>query len=509
MNDPAKVPVNKAIQKNKIDSGSIERAIQSRRSQELVIGVCGAIGAGTNNLAKELASCLSENGYLVETIKISEIIFETRKDNSLINLSGYERYNKYQTAGNDIREKLEPSYLAEAAIEKIVEKRAKHADTTNEDEQNKTTKKVAYIIDQLKHPAEASLLQTVYRQNFYLIGINSTQNARKSHLENKSISSENADKLIRRDRKEEEKHGQQVEETFSRCDYFIHNKQNSAHLKKSIERFIDLVHGINGKTPTKDEKGMYEAFSAFLQLACLSRQVGAAIMDRKGDILSTGCNDVPAFGGGLYTAEHTDRDQRCIFKGRICYNDLHKNLLKDQFEEILKNHSIENAAIIASELLKSSKAKDLIEYSRAIHAEMAALLQLARSSGQSTLGTTLYCTTYPCHNCARHIVAAGVEKVIYIEPYEKSLAIKLHDDTITNSNESEKVIFEPFEGVSPRRYLNFFKATKRKEDGNAIISRPADSHHADPQYLDSYIDYEEKVLQLSSQKQNPFLTTPS
>jgi len=327
--------------KSKNVLGSAEEAIKSRRSKELIIGICGAIGAGSKDLADELNSALSDSGYKVETVKISEIIYGKRHDTELAGLSGYEKYDKYQTAGNEIRKGLGPSYLAEAAIEEIVEKRDKYVDTGNSDESGKTTERVAYIIDQLKHPAEATLLKTVYRQNFYLIGINSTKDVRKSNLENIAISAEDADKLIRRDRKEKDKHGQQVEDTFSLADYFIHNKQSSSNLKKAIQRFIDLVHGVNGKTPTKDEKGMYEAFSASLQSACLSRQVGASIMDQEGDIVSTGCNDVPAFGGGLYTAEHGDEDRRCIFKGKKCYNDLHKNKLQKQFEEILEDISFE------------------------------------------------------------------------------------------------------------------------------------------------------------------------
>ena len=44
------------------------------------------------------------------------------------------------------------------------------------------------------------------------------------------------------------------------------------------------------------------------------------------------------------------------------------------------------------------------------HAEMEALLSCARS-GVSTRGATLYSTTFPCHNCAKHIIAAGVARV--------------------------------------------------------------------------------------------------
>lgn len=282
---------------------------------------------------------------------------------------------------------------------------------------------------------------------------------------------------------------------------------------------------------------MFTAYSASLKSACLSRQVGAAIMNSEGDILSTGCNDVPASGGGLYTAEFVDKDHRCIFSGEKCFNDHHKGKLQLQFHTILDkeftttfdpagelskvldegavSQDIKNkiSAIlrgktnfIAERLLRESKAKDLIEYSRAIHAEMDALIQLARTEGQTTINTTLYTTTYPCHNCARHIVAAGISKVIYIEPYEKSLALELHSDSISDTGEPDKVYFEPFEGVSPQRYTKFFLAFDRKDKktGKAIITRPAESHHIDPQYLDSYVEYEMRVAKITKEQKNPF-----
>ncbi|NVB42866.1 hypothetical protein G6O69_33910 [Pseudenhygromyxa sp. WMMC2535] len=87
-------------------------------------------------------------------------------------------------------------------------------------------------------------------------------------------------------------------------------------------------------------------------------------------------------------------------------------------------------------------------------------------------------TSFPCHNCAKHIVAAGISQVVYIEPYEKSKALDLHDDAITTvessvpSPDSTKVSFAPFVGVGPRRYFDLFSMklgdgypVKRKERG--------------------------------------------
>lgn len=91
---------------------------------------------------------------------------------------------------------------------------------------------------------------------------------------------------------------------------------------------------------------------------------------------------------------------------------------------------------------------------------MDSLIALARNNKETSVDKTLYVTTYPCHNCARHIVAAGIKKVVYVEPYEKSLAMKLHDDSISdNADAKNKVCFLPFEGVSSRRYEYFSKCT--------------------------------------------------
>src|SRR5690606_38370150 len=84
----------------------------------------------------------------------------------------------------------------------------------------------------------------------------------------------------------------------------------------------------------------------------------------------------------------------------------------------------------------------------------------------------LYCTTYPCHNCARHIITSGISEVYFIEPYRKSLAIKLHRDSITEDIfKKDRVKILMFEGISPKSYIHFFKMNKnkRKNNGKKII----------------------------------------
>lgn len=148
------------------------------------------------------------------------------------------------------------------------------------------------------------------------------------------------------------------------------------------------------------------------------------------------------------------------------------------------------------EALKGTDVDDLTEYSRSIHAEMEAILSVAREGKHSLVGATLYSTTYPCHNCARHIVAAGIRTVVYIHPYSKSKAIKLHHDAISEDpSETKKVVFKQYDGVAPHNYLKSFGATRdRKKDGQ-FINRSSTA--ATPIFkipLDAQLDYESKVI---------------
>ncbi len=367
----------------------------------------------------------------------------------------------------------------------------------------------------------------------FLVGVMSPQNARLEYLQSEGLSPVDAQNLVERDRKDNVTHGQQLEKTIHKSDFFVkHSLKSSGNITKPCKRFVGLVHGENGITPTRDEAGMYAAYAASLKSACLSRQVGAAIANTSGDVISVGWNDVPAGGGGLYN-EDSENDQRCVVHGKKCYNDDTKQRLAKDIVAILskvKNSetsatrnspeadeaspalipvkvvgeagerkallSSVEASRLASQILEITALGSIIEYSRAIHAEMEAILNIARSGKSSTLGSVMYTTTYPCHNCARHIIASGISRVVYIEPYEKSLAMKLHSDAISvDESSSGKVLFENFQGVSPTRYTTLFAFSHRRKDnkGQAVRIVGKDASLISHEYLDSYLDVESKV----------------
>jgi tRNA(Arg) A34 adenosine deaminase TadA len=113
-----------------------------------------------------------------------------------------------------------------------------------------------------------------------------------------------------------------------------------------------------------------------------------------------------------------------------------------------------------------SQIMDLIEFGRIIHAEMSGICDAARK-GLSLHNAVMYCTTFPCHLCAKHIVAAGIKRVVYLEPYPKSYASELHRDSIAVDPDgpNERVHFEAFIGVAPFRYRDLFEKGRRKYAG--------------------------------------------
>ncbi len=146
--------------------------------------------------------------------------------------------------------------------------------------------------------------------------------------------------------------------------------------------------------------------------------------------------------------------------------------------------------------LKKARVASILEFGRIVHAEMSAITDAARRGGQLK-DTHLYCTTFPCHICARHIIASGITRVVYIEPYPKSLAKELYKNTINVDGKKEaigvSVDFEPFVGIAPRRFLGLFQMPKRKDArGLALAWKPINAKPKIPT-MSGYLSTEEVV----------------
>lgn len=494
-------------------------------SKEFVIALVGFAGAGTSTAAKRVSALIGEP-YKTHRIKFSDLIAKLDggdipeiEEGANQGKSAFVRASEFQDRGDKVRADYGNLALAAAAIARIKELR---------EGQVPGQEKIAYILDSIKHPAEVELLREVYEESFRLIAVHCSHAKRLSRISGDQggtekyagVELDEVKRFMERDAKDKEhEFGQSVADAFHQADFFLDNNtegQDGAGMTVDIKRFLSLLFGEGLTRPTTSEKAIYVAHASALQASCLSRQVGAALVSGSGQIVATGKNDPPAFGGGTYS-EGSKVDHRC-FKWHFdseglnfvgCHNDRKKNELyrgiadwmgsnlsaplamalipenqilggdlsaadREELTEKLKAALPE----MVSHLAKMPGVRDAIEYSRAIHAEMATLLAASRE-GISTTGTSMFVTVFPCHNCARHLVAAGVRLVEYIEPYDKSLAYELHSDSIAGdsptagSDDGQRMVIRPFTGVGPRMYEDFFAKRVRLKDASGAYVRQA------------------------------------
>ncbi len=462
---------------------------ETKLSPVLVLAVSGRIGSGATFVSDKLKSCLDMFGYATEIIKVSDLLKEP--PGQLATLPGLppitgtrrpELMRSLQDRGDFYRKHHGIDILAGLCLHRI-------AELLMENGQIRLDQRRAFIIDSLKHPGETRLFRQICGEAFLLIGVVASDLTRRDRLvQQKGFINEEFDELSLRDADDEPKEGQHAIKTVVESDYFFANDYpKKADLLKEASRLVELIFRVGMQTPTRDEVGMQMAAEAASRSACLSRQVGAALYSSDGMVLATGHNDVPQFGGGLYGSKPDVDDRRCYAWGARCYNDKNKNEIIEQLWSLIETTVNDHQETIADNtdldelknklnyaIRSSSKIRSLTEFSRAIHAEMDAIISVARKSIRGLVGSTLYCTTFPCHNCAKHIIGSGIHRVVYLEPYEKSLARELHSDAINDPNSGKqpnKVTFDLYGGVSPYRFDAFFRMRedRKPRDGSGLF----------------------------------------
>jgi deoxycytidylate deaminase len=448
---------------------------------EIVVGVVCTAGVNYKQCIHILDSEFRRMGYKTRTVGLSSLM-----DNLAIscgvgplatNLSELDRIRARMKMGNELRQVTKtPEIMALAAIQDINH----HRKSINSDEARPALGTV-HILSTLKRPEEVEALRQVYGAGFFLLGLHDTEEGRLSYLvDQQGIDNQDARLLMTDDQDDHMPSGQLTRETYYLSDVFVSLEEKK--YKQQVKRFVELLFSHPFHTPTRDEYSMFLAYATSLRSAQLGRQVGAAILSQLGDVVGLGCNEVPRPGGGQYWCE--DEDDQRDHRAGVDSNDVQKQKIIWDLLERLGCASMELKDV--KERLRGSLLSDITEFGRAMHAEMDAILSCARN-GISVQGTTLYTTTFPCHNCARHILGAGVHRVVYIEPYAKSAALDLHVDGITIdtvSNEKKKnstikigakIPFESFVGVGPRRYGDLFpmnpnygRKVERKSDGKVV-----------------------------------------
>lgn len=459
---------------------------------DLYIGLVGAAGTDLVSVLNELRAQMAVVSYSVEHIKVSDLLREVLEIGTI--QDEYRRIKTLMAAGDAVRQSSpNGDGVAALVIAEIRNRRGGGVKGST-----------AYVIDSLKNPAEIDLLDKIYGRNLCTLSVYLSREERTQNLSVRIARDMReppgphhtalAVELISDDEKGIGEHAQNVRETFPRADYFVNARFS---VEEQIKRFVELVFGEPFTTPTPDEFHMFLARAAGYRSADLSRQVGAVIVDAAGSVAATGCNEVPYPGGGIFYEGRTGGpgDNRDFVKQiDPNYIEIQRSLIEligvlqlagyvDPSEDdaqiadaLLQGHH--------KQLMSNARVRNLIEFGRIVHAEMHAICEAA-ASGRSVRRGTLYCTTFPCHVCARHIIASGITEVVYIEPYPKSLTAKLYADEIKFAHEATvvpesprngQVVFRPFHGTAPVLFQRVFRhRTGKDRYGTVATWVPASS----------------------------------
>lgn len=479
---------------------------------ELFIGVVAPVGVDYAVGLDLLEVDLRALGIDTVRVKLSTLIGQVPGVPVKPSDAEDDRIWKLMKAGNEARVRLsDGAALAKLAILSVQKNREERSGGAT-----KPAKNVAYLFLTLKNPEEISFLRRTYGDAFILISFYEPREERVTSLAHKIASSKQssdmdsersaAEAIVKADEKDGEKQGQRTGDSFSEADFFV-STTSREDASKAIKRFVDILFGHPFHTPTVDEYGMFLAWGVSLRSADLSRQVGAAFCDEHGNLIAVGCNDVPRAGGGQYWPGQGDaRD----FQRGYDSSALEKKRIVGEIVERLKARGWLNDAIGAlpterrlkellgpgdDPILAGAGINNILEHGRIVHAEMAAIADAARR-GLSLQNSTLYTTTFPCHVCARHVVAAGAKRVVYVEPYPKSRAKDLHDDSIVvDSHEvvEGKVTFQSFNGIAPRKYGAMFSMVDRKKKDGAAVAAVAEQGKIKVRALPSHYIVEETL----------------
>lgn len=468
------------------------------RNSELVFGLIAPLGVDLDAAYESMLEVLEAFDYKVVKVSVSDFL----KNKTTILEGGAPKYldeyiDTLQGAGNKLRQDAgRNDVLALGAVSEINAARSRlrqngHAST-----------RIAYIVRQLKTPDEEKLFRKVYGSRFSLVGIFSKAQDRERWLAGKIATSRNdgtawtkyeadARRLIGIDESEDTSHGQQVRATFPLADLFItwrggeaeRGLQTDRSFRAQFKRYISGLMGDPTFVPTTEEFLMAQAQLVAFTSADWSRQVGAVIATRSGSVIAVGRNDDPKVGGGVVSLRQPV-DSAFGFKMKTVEEVL--ACLSDWIKpDIVAKGWPELANEAVTDKLKSTRLMGLGEFGRMVHAEMAAISDAA-ARGVAVQGQVIFCTTFPCQNCAKHLMSAGIRALVHIEPYAKSLVKEMYESEIVqvpmeslDSREFSKQLEDEypskfllvnFMGVAPRSYDRLFAMPARRGPQGARIA---------------------------------------
>jgi deoxycytidylate deaminase len=367
---------------------------------EIVMCLSAAVGTDTTIVSDAISSELRIVGYQPVLIRLSSLMAQIPGLEYLSEIRAEdERIRESMKAGNEIRRIIgHANAVARLALSEIHRVRASLNDS---EDITVPAERHCFIISSLKRDEELEMLRKLFGQRVLLVSVYEPREQRVENLCRKIASSKNsadpeahrdiANGLIDTDQKERTNLlGQRLEDVFQKADVFL---KSGISFREDVRRFIQLLFQAPYITPTVDEILMFQARATAQRSADLSRQVGAVIATKTGEILATGCNEVPRAGGGVNwdLVAGSERDYRDYKIGLDAAAGTRKEIVGELLQALADaNWLVEDKSKLSSEdraqealygkpksPLDGTAVASLLEFGRIVHAEMAAVCDAA------------------------------------------------------------------------------------------------------------------------------------
>jgi len=324
--------------------------------------------------------------------------------------------------------------------------------------------KSLFVIDAFRNPLEVEYFKRRYNE-FYLVAVQRPTDERNAALL-KNISQDALGKLVIREKGERiEKHvdnisdwltSQNINECQQKADIFINNYKDTSKtwpdLRYHLIKLISLAFHPGCIPPSDSERIMQLAITARQNSGCISRHVGAVVVNKKGYVLGVGWNDPPT------------GQMPCAFRtGKELIEDLDHSTFSEyerseEFISHMKEKHYRDEAFCFNDVLAEIKGKKNNEFTRAVHAEENALLQSMKHGAEALKDGALYTTDCTCTLCAKKAYQLGIKRVIYIEEYP-GIAV---DQTLKTG--LHKIEVAQFEGITGSAYFRLFSMLLPEKD---------------------------------------------
>lgn len=212
------------------------------------------------------------------------------------------------------------------------------------------------------------------------------------------------------------------------------NSYEFASMSEQWMKYASLILHPGLITPSAEERCMVVAHTAKLNSSCLSRQVGAVITNQYHSIRTIGWNEVP-YGQlpcGLKELNQLG-NPRCEGCDHI-FSDFertpHTHYRGQSFVEKVKGDFPNLSGDVQSDSLRGLPYSYCFKtlhnryegeknqvFTRSLHAEENAILQMAKYGGEPLMNGVIYVTASPCELCSKKLYQIGVRKIVYIDPY--------------------------------------------------------------------------------------------